>query len=120
MALLTLKFISNPDNKEYSIIEFDGELDKSTIPNAELQIENFLVKSTQRFVVFNLSALKYANSEGVGFFVSTHTKLTHNNKQLVLFGLIANVADVFDAIGIGKLIPTFKNLDEVVSFVSKK
>ncbi len=119
MALLSLKFVTDVRDTDYEVVEFHGELDKSTQEATEKQIIEFLATYTRRWLVFDLSDLKFVNSEGIGFFVALHAKLTKKNQQLLISGVAANVADIFAAIGLERIIPTFPHLAEAIHHIKK-
>lgn len=109
MALLTLKFAADVRNPSYAVVEFHGELDQSTRLAAETQMNEFLVSFKRPHLIFDLAELKYVNSEGIGFMMKTHASLVKNGQHLSLAGLQPNVADVFNVIGVPKIIPVFPN-----------
>lgn len=119
MALLTLKFVTDVRNDDHQIIELHGELDQSTLPNTEKQIIAFLADFGRKYLILDLTDLKFINSEGIGFIVSMHTKLAKKGKNLILCGMQGNVKDVFEVIGMSKMLPVYKNIAEAVAPKSK-
>lgn len=122
MALLTLKFVTDVRDLDYEVVEFYGELDQSTLPNTEKQMSDLLdrLAETTRVIIFDFGNLTYTNSEGIAFIVSTHARLTKKGMKLFLAHVQPNVADVFEVIGLGKLIPTFHTVPDAVAFMKKK
>lgn len=119
MALLTLKFVTDVRNDNYQIIELHGELDQSTLPNTEKQIVAFLADFGRRYLILDLSDLKFINSEGIGFIVNMHTKLAKKGKSLILCGMQGNVKEVFEVIGISKMLPVYANVAGAIATKSK-
>lgn len=120
MAMLTLKFVTDIRDTEYEIVEFHGELDQSTLKTAEEQIDLLLEAGKSRYFIFDLADMKFINSEGVGFIISTHVKLAKKGKQLYICAPKPNVSEVFALIGLPKLIPVFSSAAEAISFLKKK
>lgn len=110
MALLTLKFVTDVRDEHYEVVEFQGELDQSTLGNTEKQVGEFLENFKRPALLFDLNNLHFINSEGIGFLVAIHTKLRKKGQDLFLCGLKKNVADVMNIIGLPGLIPTFPNV----------
>lgn len=119
MALLTLKFVTDIRDLDYEVVEFHGELDQSNLADADRQLSDLLAGFSRPFLVFDLSDLKFIHSEGIGFVVSVHTKLAKKGQQLVLSGLRGNVADIFEVVGMSKLIQSFATVQEAINFIKK-
>lgn len=119
MPLLTLKFVTDISDLDYQVVEFSGELDAGSLRDAEKKTLDFLANFKHRFLLFDLTHLKFINSEGVGFMASIHAKLTHTGKQLILFGVRDHVADTFQALGFEKIIPIFRSMREAINFIKK-
>lgn len=114
MALLTLKFVTDVRDMDYEVVEFHGELDQSNLIQTEKQIGDLLKDFTRKFMVFDLSDLGFINSEGIGFMVSISTKLARKESKLLLTGVRANVADIFNLIGLPKLIPVVPTIADAI------
>lgn len=119
MALLTLKFVTDVRDLDYEVVEFHGELDQSTLQTAEKQIVDLMVNFERSTLVFDMADLAFINSEGIGFVVNIHAKLAKKQQKLVLCGLKGNVADVFDVVGMSKLIPVYKTISEAIEQIKK-
>lgn len=119
MALLTLKFVTDVRDQDYEVVEFHGELDKSTVESTEQQLAELLAHFTRKYIIFDLSDLSFINSEGIGFIVSTFTKLAKKNCKLLLSGAKQNVADIFELVGLPKLLSVFTTVGEAIQFMKK-
>lgn len=120
MAMLTLKFVTDVRDMEYEIVEFHGELDQSTLKIAERQIDQLIETAKNKYFIFDLSDMKFINSEGVGFMISAHVKLAKRNKQLYVAASKPNVQEVFELMGLPKLVSVFSSVSEAISFIKKK
>ncbi len=119
MALLTLKFATDVRDEDYEVVEFHGELDQSTVSNAEKQVNELLENYKRKYLIFDLTNLKYINSEGIGFVVSTHVHLVKKTQSLIVCGMRPNVEEVFAAMGLPKLFQVFKTISEAISSIKK-
>lgn len=119
MALLTLKFVTDVRDFDYEVIEFHGELDQSNLDTTEGQINDLLKNFTRKNLIFDLSDLKFINSEGVGFIVAINLKLAKKKKNLIVCGPQQNVEDIFELIGLPKLLPILATIGDAIGFIKK-
>ena len=119
MALLTLKFVTDVRDPDYEVVEFHGELDQSNLAATEKQMRGALKTFDRPHLVCDLSDLHFVHSEGIGFFASMHAKLAKRGQHLALCGLKGNIADVFSAVGMDKLIPMFPSVSDAVHSIKK-
>lgn len=119
MALLTLKFVTDVRNGDYEIVEFHGELDQSTIPSTEKQVADLLADFNRPYLIFDLTDLKFINSEGIGFVVTTHTTLLKKGQQLVICGLKKHVEDVMSLVGLPRLMQVFPTAQTAIDNLKK-
>ena len=115
MALLTLKFLTDIKDSQYAIVEFHGELDVSTLPQAEKQIAELLGTFSRPHLIFDWQNLKYINSDGIGYVVTVHAKLSKKNMALSIARPQPQVFDICNAIGLPEIIRMFKTLPEAIS-----
>jgi anti-anti-sigma factor len=120
MALLKLKFVTDLKNMDYEVVEFHGELDKSTLPNAENQISKLVEAFDGKTFICDFSGLNFINSEGVGFLVSMHSKLCKKNRAFVLADAKPNILDILNVVGLPKIIPVFDSLSLAIESVNKQ
>lgn len=116
MSLLNLTVIQDIRDTEYLIIEFAGELDQGSLPDAEQKITEVVGTLRQPVLIFDFNRLDFINSEGIGFVVTIHTKLAKKNKKLILCALQSHVADVCNAIGLPSLIPLLPDRKAAIAF----
>ena len=119
MALLTLKFVTDVRDFDYEVVEFHGELDQSNLGNTEKQIAEVIGNVERKFLVFDLGNLAFVNSEGVGFIAATHTSLVKQERQLIICNAKPNVTDIFELVGLSKLMPVFATIAEAIIFIKK-
>ena len=105
-------------NTNYQVYTFEGELDKSNLNVVSEAVKDFFVNNIEN-AIFDLTNLKFINSEGIGYLVSLHYKISKANKKVYIFGVQPNVQDIFNLIGIPTIIPCFSTLDEVIAEISK-
>lgn len=119
MAALHLNYITDVNDPDYEVIEFHGDLDKSTLQGTEAEVGKALEQFQGRAFIFDLSDLNFLNSEGIGFLVSVHSKLKKRGKELLVASPKPNVNDIFHLIGLPKIIPVLENIASAISYVKK-
>lgn len=120
MTKLNLKLALDVKDNDYEVVEFHGELDKSTISGAEVELEKIVENFEREYLIFDFGGLVYINSEGIGLLISVHAKLAKNKKHLLFIGAKRNVMSVFELIGLQKLIPIFNRIDEAIKYIKKQ
>lgn len=99
-----------PVTDHYQVVHLQGEFDKAGFALIKEKLDDCVMKFTAKELVFDFSALKFINSEGIGCLMEIHTHLVKLDKKLVLIGVNPNVEDVFKAIGIDVIVPIYKDL----------
>jgi stage II sporulation protein AA (anti-sigma F factor antagonist) len=109
MAKLDLNVIAVEAGARHQIIEFKGEMDKSNNLEVREALNKFIEAYTLDFLLFDLTYFDFINSEGVGMMVSMFYKLKQLNKGLVIVNPQPRVNDVFNIIGLSKIVPVYDN-----------
>jgi anti-sigma B factor antagonist len=74
-----------------------------------------LLKKEQKKIVFDISALEYCDSSGVGMFVSSLTKIKKAAGDLKIAGANQRIQRIFKMTGVDTLMPMFATLAEAVA-----
>lgn len=110
-TILTITPEAEEPNSNYQVFNFNGELDKSNIQVVSDAIKDVMVNNTQN-IIFDFTELKFINSEGIGYLVSLHYKISKLNKKLILVGIQPNIQDILNLIGIPTIIPCFNTAED--------
>ena len=119
MAFLKINVVPEIKEPDCQVVEFDGEIDKSTIEYVISELTSAVQECTHHAMLFDLSGLTFINSEGIGLLTALDMKLVKKEKVLLLASPKPNVADVMKLIGLHKLIPTFSDIPEALSYLKK-
>ena len=95
--------IKKAKNGEYYQIAVAGEIDAGS----SIYLDNALkeaMENNETKIIVDLSELSYISSAGLGVFISHLEEFNQNNIQLVLFGITESVRQVFDILGLEKLL----------------
>ena len=106
-----------PEGQKYQVIKFSGEFDKAGQTDIKKQLEDHVKNFPSVVLVFDFTALKFINSEGIGYLMEIHAHLVKGGKKLVIVGPPANIQDVFKAIGIQDVIPVYTDMQSFLNAV---
>ena len=84
-------------------VRIEGSLDWSNFARVETAIEN-IFKKGQYKIVINLKATKYISSAGFGCFISSLDTAMKNNGDLVFAATPPEIQDVFNILGLSKIL----------------
>jgi anti-sigma B factor antagonist len=76
---------------------------------------NEWLKKEQKKFVFDISALEYCDSSGVGMFVSSLTKIKKAGGELKIAGANQRIQRIFKMTGVGTLMPMFATVAEAAA-----
>lgn len=110
--------ISNEVREEVYLIRVKGEVDAGT----SLELDNALkkpVESEHKRIVVDLTKLEYISSAGLGVFISHIDEFQANETKLVLFGINESVAQVFEILGLEKLLVIKETEKEAIEFLNE-
>ncbi len=102
--------ISTENNNGIHFITVNGEIDAGS----SIYLDNALKEAMdngEKKIVADLSGLDYISSAGLGVFISHLDEFKLQNIELALFGINDTVKQVFDILGLEKLL-TIENTKE--------
>lgn len=96
-----------------TIVDFIGELDMHTLPEA-VELVNNLIANEKVNILVNLSKLRYIDSSGLGFFTGTLKKLQRYSGDMKLANLSSYISRIFSLIHIDYFIEIYDSVDEAM------
>ncbi len=93
-----------PEKDNFQVAEFSGNMDKMGLDSVKEMLEQAVNNLLSEYLVFDFEKLEFINSESIGFILVLHTRLVRNSKKLAIINANAHVKDVFEVIGMTKLI----------------
>jgi anti-anti-sigma factor len=97
-------------NDDYTVLSFDGDLDKLGLELVRSQVDEVVEKLAGRFLVFDFTALNFINSESIGYLITIHYRLIKKEKALVIVKASNYVKDVLQVIGVSDFIKTYETM----------
>jgi len=101
-------------NGEVNILDFSGNLDTNTSPEAEAEV-NRLIDEGSHQLVFNFDALNFISSSGLRVLLATAKKLKISQGRMVVCNLNETVQEVFDISGFSSILNTAPDEDQAMS-----
>jgi anti-sigma B factor antagonist len=91
-----------------NVVEFTGNLDTNTAPEAENQINGLLDGGASRILV-NFESLNYISSAGLRVLLATAKKMMVTGGSLKICSLNSTVQEVFDISGFSTILSVATN-----------
>jgi anti-anti-sigma factor len=99
-------------------LRIDGSLDWSNFAKVETAIEDIFRKNVYKVVV-NLEGTKYISSAGFGCFISSLDTAMKNNGDLVFASTPDEIQDVFNILGLSKILRFAENAEAALALFKK-
>lgn len=96
------------------LIEVKGEIDAGSSIHLDNALKEAL-ESGEKKIIADLTHLNYISSAGLGVFISHLDEIKLQNVQLVLFGINETVKQVFDILGLEKLLMIVPTKEEAIN-----
>ncbi len=105
----------NTENKDgIHFVHVNGEIDAESSIYLDNAFKEAL-ENGERKVITDLTKLKYISSAGLGVFISHLDSFNTEGVKLVLFGISETVKQVFDILGLEKLLQIVKTESEALA-----
>jgi len=101
------------ESGKVTIVDFIGELDMHTLPDA-VELTNNLIANEKVDILVNLSKLRYIDSSGLGFFTGTLKKLQRHSGDMKLANLSSYIARIFSLIHLDYFIEIHDSVDSAL------
>ena len=102
------------DSNGVKILEFEGNLDTNTSPDAEATI-NELIDNGSTKLLANFEELNFISSAGLRVLLATAKKLRGTGGDLRICALNPTVQEVFDISGFGSILSVYSSESEALS-----
>jgi anti-anti-sigma factor len=100
-------------------LTIEGSLDWSNFSKVEAAIEEIFKKGCYRVVV-NLKEAKYISSAGFGCFIGSLDTAMKNNGDIIFACTPPEIQDVFNILGLSKILRFAENVPAAAELLSKK
>ena len=104
------------EGKIVKIVKFEGQLDSSNVEDAKKLMDEVIDKNPAKlFLVFDFEKLAYLNSRAIGCLVECYETIAKGGGKIIIVRPTENVEDVITVVGIIKVIPMYKTVEEAVA-----
>lgn len=110
--------ISTENIDQIHFIQVHGEIDAGS----SIYLDNSLkeaMDSGEKKIVVDLSGLDYISSAGLGVFISHLDEFKIQEIQLALFGVNETVSQVFEILGLEKLLTIVETKEEAINSLNE-
>lgn len=114
MAEVNITPLQPNTEKNYQILQVNGEIDRETISHFKEITEQFLGTFSQNNLILDLENLMFTNSEGIGYITDIYNRLLSQNKKMVIIKASTRIMDIFNLVGLNSLIPCLSSEEEAV------
>lgn len=104
-----------PGRKDIKLVKISGNLDVVNSDPVMQVLEFLLQKNPGVNLLFDMREVEFIDSYGNLVLIKSHMKAKKNGGAVKVFSLNKNIQDVFNIIGIAKLIPIFKFYEEALA-----
>jgi anti-sigma B factor antagonist len=106
--------LSINENNGVKVIQIEGNLDTSTSPKAETQI-NDMINNGELKMVIDLSGAGFVSSAGLRVFLSTAKQVTAKGGAVKFCGANEVVQEILDISGFSGILDVKPSLDDALS-----
>lgn len=99
------------------VVHVSGYIDAHSFPRFQQEILTLLNQGNNHLLI-DLRNATYICSTALGLLMSVFRQVRHNAGDLVVSGLSDKIANIFNLLGISKLIPVFPNEEEALRRLS--
>lgn len=97
------------------IIKMPGELDHHSAEYVRRKIDNEIIKSTTKNILFDFTSSSFMDSSGIGVIMGRYKNIQKVNGKAAIVGAGPQVRRILEMSGILKIIPIYKSIDEAIS-----
>ncbi len=112
------ELISTQSQNPIKLIVLEGQLDESNIddfaPKVYQQIE---INPEGTNYILDLEKLTYLNSKSIGYISDWYGKISAKKGKLIIAKALTNIKDIFNVVGLDKVIPLTQTLDEAKTLI---
>jgi len=111
MIVLQIKFYNRGTILIASII---GELDHHSAEYIRQKIDNEMIKSTNKNIIFDFTNLSFMDSPGIGVIMGRYKNVQRLYGKMAIVNTNDQIDRILEMAGIKKIIPVFDKLDVAI------
>jgi anti-anti-sigma factor len=109
--------VQEQKKEDYTVVTFDGDLDKLGLESVREQIDDLAEKLATRYLVYDFTDLNFINSESIGYLITVHYRLIKKDKLLAVVHASDHVKDVLQVIGISEMVGVYDDMNAFLAAI---
>ena len=111
--------ISVQTQKEIMFVNLSGELDQSTSDQVKLKLMTTLSAHDIKHIVFNLKALTFMDSSGIGIILGRYNQVKSNGGRVFVLGMNPTVNKMFHMAGLNQIITIIDDEKKIMDILGE-
>jgi anti-anti-sigma factor len=110
--------ISTQTSAPVKLIVLEGQLDESNVDEFAPKVYELIETNPENTnYILDLEKLTYLNSKSIGYISDWYGKIAAKKGKLVIAKALTNIKDIFNVVGLDKVIPLTQTLDEAKNII---
>lgn len=97
------------------IIRIMEDMDHHSAQYLRQKLDNEIIKSTVKNIVFDFSNVNFMDSSGIGVVVGRYKNIQKLNGRAAIVNANPKIMQIFEMSGVLKIIPAYSDLDKAIS-----
>ncbi len=117
MATYQVSLIDVPNKNHIKVIYLSGEVDGDMVDSFRSDLNNALQEESAlhaKYFIFHLRDLEFINSTVIGYFADMYTRLSQEDKKIILSEGNQHILDILDLVGFLSLVEHYSSLREAI------
>ena len=94
-----------------------GELDHHSADYVKQKIDNELIKSSTKNLIFDFSNLTFIDSSGIGVIMGRYKYITKLNGKALIVNICNQTSRMLEISGIFNIIPVYDNIETAINIM---
>jgi len=97
------------------VIRIMEDMDHHSSQYLRQKIDNEIIKSTVKNIIFDFSNVKFMDSSGIGIVVGRYKNVQKLNGRVAIVNANPKIMQIFEMSGVLKIIPAYSDLEDAIS-----
>jgi len=106
-------------NSKTLYIQIEGEIDHHSAQNFREKIDQAFTATDCRQMVFDLSAVNFMDSSGIGMIIGRYKNAKERGGGLAIVGMRPEIMRIYQISGLAKIIDSYESLEEMEKYDGK-
>jgi len=107
--------VSSRKTKHTLVVKVEGELDHHTADTVRERLDSILEDPSIKYIVFDLSQLKFMDSSGIGVFIGRYKVVSQRGGTVSVAHVTPQINKVLEVSGLYRIIKKYNSLEEALA-----